>query len=75
MVCRDYKFFTYEFFQLKDLYEKGVVNHKTRCWAMALSSWRMLQQLAQLKWYLLAKGTAVLNESDLATHILNVLIR
>lgn len=61
--------------QLKEFYEKGLINHKTRCWAMALSSWRMLQQLPQLKWCLLAKGTAVLNESELATYILNILIR
>lgn len=42
---------------------------------MGLDGWRALAQLPQLKWCLLAKGTAVLNESDLATQILNVLIR
>lgn len=42
---------------------------------MGLDGWRALSQLPQLKWYFLAKGTPVLNESDLATHILNLLIR
>lgn len=42
---------------------------------MGLDGWRALAQLPQLKWCLLAKGNPVLNESDLATHILNVLIR
>ncbi|KAJ8971338.1 hypothetical protein NQ314_000751 [Rhamnusium bicolor] len=63
------------FNELKDLYEKGEVNHKTRCWAMALPGWRALSQLPQLKWCLLAKGIPVLNESELATYILNILIR
>ncbi|KAJ8925386.1 hypothetical protein NQ315_009217 [Exocentrus adspersus] len=63
------------FNELKELYEKGIINHKTRCWAMALPGWRALSQLPQLKWCLLAKGTPVLNESELATYILNILIR
>lgn len=42
---------------------------------MALPGWRALSQLPQLKWCLLAKGSPVLNESELATYILNILIR
>lgn len=42
---------------------------------MGLDSWKSVSQLPQLKWSLLAKGTAVLNESELATHILNILIK
>ncbi|KAL1502231.1 hypothetical protein ABEB36_007404 [Hypothenemus hampei] len=61
--------------QLKELFAKGVITSKTRCWAMGLESWRSLVQLPQLKWCFLAKGNPVLNESDLATHILNVLIQ
>ncbi|KAG5881132.1 hypothetical protein JTB14_020836 [Gonioctena quinquepunctata] len=63
------------FSELKALYEKGQINHKTKCWAMAVTGWRPLSQLSQLKWCLLAKGTQVLNESELATYILNILIR
>ncbi|CAG9859086.1 unnamed protein product [Phyllotreta striolata] len=63
------------FSEMKDLYEKQQINHKTRCWAMGITGWRPLSQLPQLKWYLLAKGSPVLNESELATHILNILIK
>ncbi|XP_072378328.1 dnaJ homolog subfamily C member 13 [Diabrotica undecimpunctata] len=63
------------FSEMKDLYEKGKINHKTRCWAMGITGWRPLSQLPQLKWYLLAKGSPVLNESELATYILNILIK
>ncbi|XP_023012432.2 receptor mediated endocytosis 8 isoform X1 [Leptinotarsa decemlineata] len=63
------------FSELKELFEKGQVNHKTKCWAMAVTGWRPLSQLSQLKWCLLAKGTPVLNESELATYILNILIK
>ncbi|XP_066249736.1 dnaJ homolog subfamily C member 13 [Euwallacea similis] len=61
--------------QVKELFIKGAITSKTRCWAMGLDGWRALSQLPQLKWCLLAKGSPVLNESDLATHILNLLIR
>uniref|UniRef100_A0AAR5P1B7 J domain-containing protein n=2 Tax=Dendroctonus ponderosae TaxID=77166 RepID=A0AAR5P1B7_DENPD len=61
--------------EVKELFSKGAITSKTRCWAMGLDGWRALAQLPQLKWCLLAKGNPVLNESDLATHILNVLIR
>ncbi|XP_060515817.1 dnaJ homolog subfamily C member 13 [Cylas formicarius] len=63
------------FDEVKELFQKGVINHKTRCWAMGLDGWRAFSQLPQLKWCLLAKGTPVLNESELATYILNTLIR
>jgi DnaJ family protein C protein 13 len=63
------------FQEMKDLFKKNVINHRTRCWAMGLDSWKTVSQLPQLKWCLLAKGTPVLNESELATYILNILIR
>ncbi|KAF7280153.1 hypothetical protein GWI33_006329 [Rhynchophorus ferrugineus] len=61
--------------EMKELYIKGIITHKTRCWAMGLDGWRTLPQLPQLKWCLLAKGNPVMNESDLACNVLNVLIR
>ncbi|XP_044264022.1 dnaJ homolog subfamily C member 13 [Tribolium madens] len=63
------------FQEIKDLFNKNVINHRTRCWAMGLDSWKTVSQLPQLKWCLLAKGSPVLNESELATCILNILIR
>lgn len=60
---------------MKELYGKGVIDYRTKCWAMGLDGWRALAQIPQLKWSLVAKGTPVLNESDLAINILNILIK
>lgn len=60
---------------LKDLYASGKINYKTKVWAQALDSWRMMAQVPQLKWTLVSKGTPVINESELATLILNILIK
>ena len=40
-----------------------------------LEGWRLLQQVSQLKWTLLAKGQAVMNESELAALVLNMFIQ
>lgn len=40
-----------------------------------MDGWRLLQQVPQLKWTLFAKGTAILNESELASLLLSILIR
>lgn len=63
------------FQQMKELYQKGVITPRTKCWAMGLDGWRTVVQLPQLKWCFIAKGNPVLNESDLATLILNILIK
>lgn len=60
---------------MKDLYQKGVITYKTKCWAGQLDGWRALAQLPQLKWCLLARNGPVMNETDLATLILNILIK
>ncbi|XP_043463949.1 dnaJ homolog subfamily C member 13 [Leptopilina heterotoma] len=60
---------------LKDLYISGKITYKTKVWAQALDSWRIIAQVPQLKWTLVAKGTPVINESELATLILNILIK
>ena len=62
------------FYELKDLYEKKEIGPRTKVWAQGLEGWRLLQQVAQLKWTLMAKNTAVLNESELASGILGLLI-
>ncbi|XP_067003788.2 dnaJ homolog subfamily C member 13 [Anabrus simplex] len=63
------------FQEMRDLWKKGELNAKTKCWAQGMDTWRTLQQIPQLKWCLMAKGAAVMNESDLATLILNILIQ
>lgn len=63
------------FYKLKELWASNQINAKTKCWAMGMDGWRTIQNVPQLKWVLLAKGNAVLNESDLAAIILNILIK
>lgn len=60
--------------QMQEFWNSGVLTAKTRCWAQGMDGWRPLQAIPQLKWCLLATGQAVMNESDLATLILNMLI-
>ena len=62
------------FYELKDLYEKKEIGPRTKVWAQGLEGWRLRQQAAQLKWTLMAKSTAVLNESEMASRILGLLI-
>lgn len=59
---------------MQEFWSTGVLTAKTRCWAQGMDGWRPLQAIPQLKWCLLATGQAVMNESDLATLILNMLI-
>lgn len=63
------------FNEMKDLYVKEIINVRTKCWAGQLDAWRALAQLPQLKWCLVARGNPVLNESELAILILNILIK
>lgn len=51
------------------------MNSKSRCWAQGLDGWKLLQNVAIFKWTLIASGQALLNESELAALILNILIR
>lgn len=59
---------------MQEFWNTGVLTAKTRCWAQGMDGWRPLQAIPQLKWCLLATGQAVMNETDLATLILNMLI-
>lgn len=63
------------FSELKELWAKGVINPRTRCWAIGMDGWRSLAQIPQLKWCLMAKGTPLYNETELACHILDILIK
>ncbi|XP_066599154.1 dnaJ homolog subfamily C member 13 isoform X2 [Prorops nasuta] len=59
---------------LEKLYSSNQITYKTKVWAQGMDGWRMISQVPQLKWTLVARGTAVINESELATLILNILI-
>lgn len=61
--------------ELKELWHSGVITPKTRCWAIGMDGWRSLQQIPQLKWCLIAKGTPLYDETELASKILDILIK
>lgn len=63
------------FSELNDLFKEKVIHAKTKVWAQGLEGWRLLQQVAQLKWTLLAKGQAVMNESEMSALILSMLVQ
>lgn len=63
------------FAELTRLLESKSIHSKTKVWAQGLEGWKLLHQVPQLKWKLLAKGTSVMNESDLASLILTILIK
>ncbi|KZS16300.1 DnaJ subfamily C member 13 [Daphnia magna] len=65
----------FSFVEMKELFKKGNLNAKSRCWAQGLDGWKSLQNVAIFKWSILATGSPLLNESDLAALILNILIR
>ncbi|KAI0215551.1 DnaJ-like subfamily C member 13 [Lamellibrachia satsuma] len=65
----------YSYQEMKDFWKEGVINAKTRCWAQGMDGWRPLVTVSQLKWCLLATGQAVMNETDLAVLVLNMLIK
>ncbi|XP_018613426.2 dnaJ homolog subfamily C member 13-like isoform X1 [Scleropages formosus] len=63
----------FSFEEMQDFWNEGTLTAKTRCWSQGMDGWRPLQAIPQLKWCLLASGQAVMNETDLATLILNML--
>ncbi|ESO09053.1 hypothetical protein HELRODRAFT_156562 [Helobdella robusta] len=65
----------YSLDEMKQFWAEGIITAKTRCWAQGMDGWRPLQLTPQLKWTFMATGQAVLNESDLATLILNMFIK
>lgn len=40
-----------------------------------MDGWRPVEQIAQLKWYLMATGIPLMNESEMAALILDTLVR
>ncbi|XP_036374961.1 dnaJ homolog subfamily C member 13-like [Megalops cyprinoides] len=64
----------FSFEEMQEFWDSGILTEKTRCWAQGMDGWRPLQAVPQLKWCLMASGQAVMNETDLATLVLNMLI-
>lgn len=42
--------------ELRDLYREGKITAKTKVWAQGMEGWRLLHQVPQLKWTLVARG-------------------
>lgn len=65
----------YSFGEIKELWKESSIHQKTRCWAQGMDGWRPVEQIPQLKWQLMAQGTPLINESEMAALILDILIR
>jgi DnaJ family protein C protein 13 len=63
------------FKEIKDLYQNGQIDNKTRLWAQGMDGWRTIDKVSQLKWCLMATNQAILDETQLATLILNIFIK
>ena len=59
---------------MKILFSKGIIFKESKCWAQGMQNWTQMQNIPQLKWCLLGKGNPLMNESELAILILNMLI-
>ena len=60
---------------MKELFQNGSIHQKTRCWSQGMEGWKPLELIAQMKWYLVATGIPLMNESEIACLILNMMIR
>jgi len=65
----------FRFSDIEDLWKQGKINERTKLWAQGMDGWRIVSDIPQLKWSLLASGIPVMNESELATCILNIFIQ
>ena len=63
------------YFKMKEMWGEKTLRGDTRCWAQGMDGWRPLQSIPQLKWCLLATGNPLMNETDLAILVLNMLIK
>lgn len=60
---------------MKQMWEEGILRPETKCWSQGMDGWRPLATIPQLKWYLMATGSPILNETDLCVLVLNMLIK
>ena len=60
---------------MRELFQEGTLHQKMRCWAPGMEGWKPLDQIAQLKWFLVSSGHALMNESELAALTLKIFIR
>lgn len=65
----------YRFSDIIKLWQEGKVNERTKFWAQGMEGWKVANDISQLKWCILATGSPVMNESELAICILDIFIR
>lgn len=65
----------YRFSEIEELWNTGKVNNRTKFWAQGMEGWKVAGEVPQLKWCLMATGSPLMNESQLATCILNIFIQ
>lgn len=63
------------FSDVETLWNEGKLNEKTKFWAQGMEGWKVASDIPQLKWCILATGNPVMNESELATCILDIFIK
>ncbi|OAF70112.1 DnaJ subfamily C member 13 [Intoshia linei] len=64
----------YSIKEIKEIYLDGEIDKKTICWAQGLDGWKPLLSIAFLKWTVVCDHIGNLTYSELAEHILNILI-
>lgn len=65
----------FRFSEIEKLWKEKKINERTKLWAQGMEGWKVANDIPQLKWCLLASGSPVMNESELATCILNIFIQ
>lgn len=63
----------YSFSEIKDFHKEGHFDAKTKFWAQGLDGWKTMDRIPQLKWTLMGGGQSLLNDSQLAAMILDIL--
>jgi len=61
--------------EMKELYASGVITPSTLCWAQGMEDWKPLGDVIQLRWSLMATGTGVMSQIDLASLLLDMLTK
>lgn len=65
----------YRFSEIEDVFKEKKLNEKTKLWSQGMEGWKIASEIPQVKWCILASGKPVMNESELATCILNIFIQ
>lgn len=65
----------FRFAEIEELWSQGKLNGQTKFWAQGMDGWKVASEISQLKWCILGSGSSLMNESELATRILNIFIQ